>query len=200
MTEIQQNRYDQLVRRVNNIVAPGSMVGDALSELFPTIDVESLLMELMFLSGTKHGFGSTALASSAGNNNHHQLFNPAESGNIVILTRVTFHSTVAQQINYVTANIALTDDVSNLRVRDTRDGILAQPVAELRTVQIAGSLPTVGALFVINNVNSILEKNNGLFVLAPGTGITFATTTQNTTNTLTWFWRERVAQAAELNF
>jgi len=200
VTEIQQNRYDQLLRRVNNIVSPGSMVADALNELFPMIDVESLVMDLSFLSGTKHGIASQAFAPSAGELNHYQLFNPADSGNIITLTRVDLHTTASQQFEYDVSAAAIGTSTATHRLRDTRDAVTDQPVGQVRGVQQAGGLPTVGALFVIANTQSTIENQKGLFVLAPGTGVTFATTTNNTTATLTFQWRERVAQAAELNF
>jgi len=200
MTEIQQNRYDQLIRRVNNIVAPGSMVGDALNELFPMIDVESLVMDLAFLAGSKHGLGTSVLTPSVGNLNHHQLFNPADSGNILTLTQVYLHSSATQQFEYVAATSALSILNGNVIKRDTREGVIAVPVGQIRTVQQAAGLPTIGAIFVVSDVQQLLENNNGLFVLAPGTGVTFASTIANIDSTLTFMWRERVAQAAELNF
>ncbi len=45
--ELQQNRYDQLIRRVGGIIGPGSKVVEALGELFPVIDVENVPGELL---------------------------------------------------------------------------------------------------------------------------------------------------------
>jgi len=57
VTELQQNRYDQLLRRVGDLKGPGSKVNDVLQELFPTIDVENVPGELLFLMGTHIGLG-----------------------------------------------------------------------------------------------------------------------------------------------
>lgn len=200
MTEIQQNRYDQLIRRVNNIVSGGSMVSDALSELFPMIDVENLKTELQLLSGTRLGFATSTLIASALDQNHHQLFNPVDSGLIVVLERVDFNDQTAQLIEYALAELPLTNSTANHALRDTREGILRQPVAQVRDVQQPGSLPRFGSFRVEPDVTFTLADKRGLFLLAPGTGLSFSTTVLNTTSNVTFQWRERVAQPAELSF
>ncbi len=200
MTEIQQNRYDQLLRRVNNIVAPGSMVGDALNELFPTIDVETRNVELAFLSGWRLAFSSTNQGATVGNNNLVQLFNPAGSGLLVVPTLVTVSSRSLQLIEYGLSTTPLTDFTANVAVRDTRTGILQPVVAQLRSVTQVGSIATFGQFFVEADVAQTLQSDAGLFMLAPGTGLTFSTTVQNSEFQTNWLWRERNAEPAELNF
>jgi len=200
MTELQQNRYDKLLRRVGGMIGAKSMVNDALGELFPTIDTESLLMELAYLADTKHGISTVQQVASVGDLNHHQLFNPADSGMLVILTRVDVQCATVQLIEFDTTATALADLTANHKLRDTRDGIIAQPVAQARGVQQVGGLPLVGGFITEVNVNLTIEETNGLFVLAPGTGVTFATTTANVDSTVMFWWRERVAQTSELQF
>ena len=200
MTEIQQNRYDQLVRRVNNIVAPGSMVSDALSELFPVLELESLKTELQLLGKTRLAFGNTTLLASVGDLNHHQLFNPVDSGMLVVLERMDINSATSQLIEYGLATVALADFTANQAFRDTREGILQPVVAQARDVQQVGSIARFGAFRIIANTTFTMQDKQGLFLLAPGTGITFASVTANTVTNVTFQWRERVAQPAELNF
>lgn len=200
MTEIQQNRYDQLVRRVANIVAGGSMVSDALSELFPTLDVETLNLELGLLSGWRFGFSSTVQTQLAANLNHSQIFNPADSGQLVVLERVDLFSATAQRVEFVLATAGLTNLTANEALRDTREGILAPPVAQIRNVQQVGGLPQFGIATIEAGVTFTLNEKKGLFVLAPGTGVTFATTIVNSSLNTSYLWRERAAQPAELKF
>lgn len=200
MTEIQQNRYDQLVRRVANIVSSGAIVGDALNELFPMIDVESLNSELAFLAKWKLAFSSTTQLASVGNNSHTQLFNPADSGMIVVLERVDLNTSAGQPIRYALADIPLTNLTANEALRDTREGITQIPVAQCRDVQQVGGLALFGVLVLQFDQTFTLEEKRGLFTLAPGTGVTFATTVTNTELTANYLWRERVGEPAELNF
>jgi len=200
VTELQQNRYDQLLRRVGGLIGAKSMVNDALTELFPMIDVENLNAELALPAGTRLAFGSISFVASAGDLNHAQLFNPAGSGSVVILERVDIRSSALQDVRYGLATAGLTNFTANQALRDTREGILTQPVAQVRDVQQVGGIAQFGQIIVRGDITFTLREKRGLFVLGPGTGITFATTLANTTGSLTFLWRERVAEQSELNF
>jgi len=200
MTELQQNRYDKLLRRVGGLIGAKSMVNDALGELFPTIDVESLNAELGLLSGWRLGFGSTDQLASAGNTNHSQLFNPAGSGSLVVLERVDFRTPASAVVRYALATAGLTNFTANVALRDTREGVTVAPLAQLRDVQQPGGVALFGSIVLQAGVTFTIEDKNGLFVLAPGTGLTFATTIQNINFTVNYLWRERVAEASELQF
>jgi len=200
MTEIQQNRWDQLIRRTANIVSPGSMVGDALNELFPVLDVETLNAELAFLSGWNLAMASSTLNASVTETNHHQLFNPAGSGQIIVLERVDIRSSALVFVRFLTTATALTDFTSNSLKRDTRAGVTAIPVGQVRDVQQVGGVSLVGVIVVRADVNEVIAEKKGLFTLAPGTGVTFATVSLNVATSINFWWRERVAEPAELNF
>jgi len=200
VTEIQQNRWDQLVRRVANITSPGSMVNDSLTELFPVLDVETLKAELLALSGTRIAFGAQNHASSAGDLNHAQIFNPENSGAIITVTRVDFRAAATMDIRYAMAVLPLTDLNANEAYRDGRLLQIGKPVGQLRSVQQAAGIPIVGSFLVEGNITRTMESDEGLFVLSPGTGITWATTVTGTASIFSFMWRERVAEPAELNF
>jgi len=176
------------------------MVNDALAELFPMIDVETLKAELQLLSGTRLGFGATSQAAAAAVLAHSQLFNPVDSNMIVVLERVDLSTPTGQLIEYALATSPLSGGASNRAVRDTREGILQLMVGQVRDVTQAGGLPSFGLISVLSDQNEAIEDKRGVFVLAPGTGITFATTLVNTTFRVSYMWRERVAEPAELNF
>lgn len=199
MTELQQNRYDKLLRRVGGLIGPGSMVNDALTELFPTIDVESLNAELSLPLDWRLGFASDNLGPTAGQLNLIQLFNPAASGNLVVLERVDLRTDSDQFVAYATVNAALTNVVAS-DVRDTREGIQNPPTAEVRDVTQVGGIANIGLIFCQTNVIQTIEEKRGLFVLAPGTGVTFVNAAANTSLMCSFFWRERAAEASELQF
>jgi len=200
MTEIQQNRWDQLVRRAANIVAPGSMVNDSLNELFPFIDVESLSLELQYLATWRPAFASHSHAASVGNFGLTQIFNPADSGMLLVVTRIDSRIAADAILRFVLADTPITTFGIVGQLRDTRTGIDDRPVGQVRFATQAGGLTFEGQVFLLANVNHTFEDAKGLFVLRPGTGVTFAASVNNTATMHNFFWKERVAEAAELNF
>jgi len=198
--ELQQNRYDQLIRRVGGIIGAGSKVSEALSELFPVIDVERVPIELLFLAGTSLGQGSSLQPGVAANLNHSQLFNPAGSGQLLTLTSVIISTEGSEVVEYTTTETPLTTDVGNVIPRDTRAGLTAPIVGQVRTVTQVAGLPGIGQILIQNAASFVFEPPGGLFVLAPGTGVTFADTVLNRDFRVNYMWRERVATEAELNF
>ena len=200
VTELQQNRYDKLLRRVGGLIGAKSMVNDALGELFPTLDVENVPGELLRLQGTFLGMCRSLNQPVIGDTNHHQLFNPADSQNLVVVTSVYPQSNTAQYMRAAVVNAALTNDVGNVVRRDTRDGVTARLVAENRAVQQPGGIASHLAWRVLANEQYQLTDPNGLWILFPGTGITIATESTNVQSSVSWFWRERPFQPSEDQF
>lgn len=199
MTELQQNRYDQLLRRVGGLIGAKSMVNDALTELFPMVDVEDLKAELALISGSRLAFSSTFQLADPVDLNHSQLFNPTDSNNLIVLERLDIRASIAQNIEYQLATVALADFTANHALRDTRLGIPTAPVGQVRSVEQAGGLAQFGLIWEDTNGKTIEDKR-GLFVLAPGTGLTIATTVANADFIVSYLWRERVAETSELQF
>lgn len=199
MAEIQQNRYDQLVRRVSSIVGPGSMVAEAITELFPMLDVENLPAELLLLSGTRTAGTSVQNGAVAALNRQAQVFNPVGSGNLLIVTSAVVFSGTAQTINYGLASATLATAVINPRFRDGRMGGTEVPVGLHFVDQLVGGAPSTYRQ-PVNGTDAVkLVDENSLVVCPPGFGFQVSTTTVNTDLIWSVFWRERVAQASELN-
>ena len=200
MTEIQQNRYDQLVRRVANVVGGGSQVNDTLNELFPTIDVENVPIELFALMGTTVATAGSLLVISAGDINKHQLFNPPDSGALLVLTTAILNCSVATRFELQLTAAALADDVGNVVGRDTRKAAATDIVGQNRSEQSpAGTAPIV-QIRVEQNVSFTLQDPDGLFVIFPGFGVTAAPVTAAQQSLVQFFWRERAFEPAENNF
>lgn len=200
MTEIQQNRWDQLIRRASNIVGGGSQVNDTLNELFPTIDVENVPIELLALSGTTVAVAGSLLTASALDINKHQLFNPVGSNSMLVVTTMLLRSNTAGNARIAISATALTDAVGNEIRRDTRRGVAARVVGQNRSLQSAAG---ISAHFLVTLEAAVLltvNDQNGLFVLFPGTGVTFAGPVVNVATACTFLWRERVIEPAEDNF
>jgi len=199
-SEIQQNRYDQTIRRVAGIVGPGSKVAEALAELFPTIDLENLPMELLALGGIRTGSASVRLAGVAAEIPKIQLFNPENSGNIVTVTSIFISVESAALIEFNTTAVQISTPVGGEEQRDTRFGIANPTATIILQESSAGGIPTSWGIELLANTPFTLQDPNGVVVLAPNTGVTVDTAETNRTLLVTFFYRERAAEKAELSF
>jgi len=199
VTEIQQNRWDRLIRRAAGIVGGGSQVNDTLNELFPVIDVERIPGELLALSGWRLGMCSAQLTVSAGETNHHQLFNPLGSQALIVVTRVNFVSrTQTTSFRFSTFLGAQQTLAGNERRRDTRAGTLANLVAQQRTDQnlVSGGLDF--RIRTLVDVEGSLTDDNGVAILFPGTGLTCSVEAVAQLTTVSFMWRERIFEPSEI--
>ena len=197
MTEIQQNRWDRLVRRVAGIVGGGSQVNDTLNELFPTIDVENVPGELLALANMRLGWVSGLLAASAAERNHHQIFNPEGSGTLIVITRVVAFCSVTSIFRFSNFIGQLPTLAGNERPRDTRRGTLAEMTAQHRTDQSAVSGGLDFQMISLANTMQVLEDRNGISILFPGTGLTVSNQTLDIDSTVSFMWRERAFEPSE---
>ncbi len=198
--DLQQTRYDQLIRRVGGIIGPGSKVGEALEELFPVIDVERVPGELLLLSGTRVCLGSFSLTSDALERPRVQLFNPVGSGNLVTVSTVIIFSIQTITVNYTVNNIALTDGQGTERFRDFRLGGIARPTTQIRSDSLVATTDAIGHMRISGSEPEYLNDENGVAVLSPGSGLEIGGTGIQTFVGATFFWRERTALESELLF
>lgn len=199
MTELQQNRYDQILRRVGDLKGPGSKVREVLTELFPMIDVENVPGELLALEGTVLGVGAIGILGAAGQTGKIQLFNPVDSGRLVTVTGLLLSTNTTQVLRVAIANASLSGGVATEVVRDLRRGIVIRPGSQIFSETSAGLVNANLIFRLLANTPFFLKDDNGLFVLSPGTGLSAGPATVATQIDGTFFWRERVAQPSELN-
>ena len=198
--ELQQTRYDRLIRRVGGIIGPGSKVAEALSELFPVIDVERVPAELLVLGGTSLALGSTVIASIAAERPAAQLFNPAGSQKIITVTHVYVSTNQAQQIRWNINATELLNVIVGSQFRDSRLGIGTIPTGIIRDESKAASTVARGQARVISGETLHLTDENAVAVLSPGFGLEVGGANVLTTLNVSFDWRERPAEASELNF
>lgn len=198
--ELQTARYDNLLRRLGGLLGPGSKVTETLSELFPVVETENLPAELLFLGGWLTGMNTQIVDPVVGQTSRVQVFNPLGSGKIAVLTNVHINSAnngqpgIAWQINE-TPLAALNPGIT----RDTHAGF-AVGTAVGTTELTTGNTPMAGEFRLPDLTTFNFHLENGIAVLAPGSGVEFGTTADNIQLTATFFWRERVALPSELNF
>ena len=198
MTELQTNRYDQLLRRVGDLKGPGSKVNDVLQELFPTIDVENIPGELLFLMGTRIGWAAAAKTPTAGKRSGIQLFNPAGSGQLITVSSVILSANLLCNFTWGLVNLALATNTGIPRLRDARVGIGPSGVSQLRTSPDAIALVS-GQARVASNTTISLSDINSFCVLSPGTGLSVVGAV-DAGIFITFNYRERVAEPSELTF
>jgi len=199
LTELQQSRYDAVLRRVGDLKGPGSKVNDVLTELFPMFDVENLQPELFLLGGQVLGMGSSELSAGAGLTPNIGIFNPLNSGKLITVTLVTASMTSSTVLLWSTAHTAFTTLVTTNLSRDTRILAPELPVGQIREETAAGLLTANGRVRIQASTPFILTDPNGLAVLAPGGGFAIGGGSFQSTLNASFFWRERVAEPSELN-
>lgn len=197
--EVQQTRWDRLIRRVSGSIGPGSRVGETLSELFPVLDVERVPGELLFLGGTKLGWGGAQKAADAGKKPGIQLFNPVDSGHLVTVELVNISGNFSGQIFIGLTTITLPTNTGLGFLRDVRTGTTELTVAQVRT---SGDAIASANMSVRTNTNVLVavEPRNSVAVLASGTGLLLVPSGIDTTLNVGFFWRERPAEQSELQF
>jgi len=197
-SEIQQNRYDQLIRRVAGIIGPGSKVSEVITELFPVFDVENLPAELYALAGTRICMGGGVITSAAAQAPKMGVFNPAGSTSLVTVTGVVYSSPNGDLTSrWGTNTNELATQIGTEIFTDTRFGT-QRPVGRIGTESAVALASATGQARFLANTPITMVFPNDLFVLAPGTGFEIGLTGNVKTIHTAIYWRERPALPAEL--
>lgn len=201
MSEILQARYDQLVRRVANLVGPGSKVNDVISELIPVVDLERVPMELLRLGGIRSGVAGAMNAAGAGQFQSTQLFNPVDSNVIATVTSVFLSvdvgATVLFNVDLGSVGVQLPNAP---QLRDNREVFPNQPTCQLfQTGALVAPINADGQFRAFDDHMWHMHDPNGIAVLAPGGGLAFGLGESSKILWTTFLWRERSAEASELS-
>ena len=198
--DLQQARYDQLLRRVGALYGPGSKVTEVLQELFPVIDVENVPSELLRLSGWQLAAGSTELTAAVAEFAKIQVFNPVGSGKIATVTLAQVSTGVVASFRWSTDTVALTTRAGTERTRDMRFAFNEQPACQIRRESAATLTDQNGRVTVPAGDSYSIEDPNDIAILVPGSGFEFGAEAANTFVRATFQWRERLFQDSEVNF
>jgi len=201
MAELQQNRYDKLIRRVGGIIGPGSMVSESISELFPMIDVENLPAELYALMGTRIAFGASQVQAGGGLTPQIQIFNPVDSATIITVTRMIWSSDIDNGLTWDINSVPFTTLTTRGSLRDTRLVETAPnlSVGEIRVQSSAVPVPASGVSIYLARTTVDIRDENGLAVLSPGFGFNTGAAGVASLLNVTYYWRERTLESSEVN-
>jgi len=200
--EVQQTRWDRIIRRVSGSIGPGSRVSETVSDLIPVLDIERVPGELLLLGGTTPGFAGATAPGGVGQWAIVELFNPLDSNNLVTVTTCFIGSTTTQLIRWGLEITQIGTVLPNSpRSRDLRMLFPSQPVAQLSSDGGLGAPSSAFGLFRLTaDTTFTVHDPNGVMILAPGTGISFGTTDANTDVFANFLWRERPVEQSELQF
>jgi len=198
LSQLNQNRYDQLMRRVADLKGPGSKVNDVLTELFPVLDVEQAPAELLLLAGTRLCMG-TASVAAGGPGNFTTIFlrNPGDSGVIARLFYVSLAGTDGTILLGPSLNSA--PQVGTLANADGRI------FGDDPTLQLQGNNNNLVAGVVFNTLVTGAdgfiqwEPPVAIGVITPGTAFSFGRSVADLSLRVNVMWIERPAQPSELN-
>jgi len=197
--EVQQTRWDRLVRRVSGSIGPGSRVSETLTELFPVLDVENVPAELLVLGGTRMASGFTSESAVAANFQFSELFNPVGSGSIITLLSMAIDSTSQNIAMALTSGSFTNNNPTRVGFTDGRLLDASVPVGQCRD-ETAGAVGVqhyfLDPTFFAAN---LFEPTKAIAVLSPGTGYATHTVTVNTSMTIGYIWIERAAEPSELS-
>ena len=196
--EVQQTRWDRIIRRVSGSIGPGSRVSETLSELFPVLDVERVPAELLVLGGTRMAMGRTSAAAVAANVPCAMLRNPGGSGVLITVHQVRFSSTTAQVVTGgPTLNTLATAGATAFA--DTRLSLTNRPTGLVLSEALLVGAPDFFRFNVQQSIDTVWTVPKAIAVLAPGTALAICGSTVNTQFSSAWSWQERSAEESELS-
>lgn len=197
--EVQQTRWDRIIRRVSGSLGPGSRVSETISELFPMIDIENVPGELLLLGGTQISMGETTQSATVANVAQSMLRNPADSKNLLTLTQMVIFSGTAQIISLgPTLNVFANAGAEV--IRDTRRGPAEPPVGLLLSGIALAPAPNFFRMRLNGTQHIVFKDRNGIAVIAPNSAFAISCNTVNTDLFVGYMWRERPAEESELQF
>jgi len=197
--EIQQNRYDRLMRRVAGIIGPGSKVSEVLTELFPTLDVENVPSELLILMGTNTCFGGGLITGAAGQSPKAGIFNPAGSNTICTITDFWAGSNISNTVIRWGLNTNELGTIINTEdFTDTRNPLAQLPVGRIATESAVALANATGQQRVLGNTPLHIEGKNDIATLRPGIGFEVGSSIVASLLFFTFYWRERPLEPAEV--
>jgi len=198
LTALNQNRYDQLLRRVGDLKGPGSKVNDALTELFPMLDVENVPAELLLLQGSRLCMASVPIgAGGPGFFSTVILRNSGGSGALGRLIEVHVESASTTVVFGPTQN---SNSAAGARAfADTR--VFGE--GTVLVTQGNNNLLALGSDFWRVNTNPqgtyVWRPPAAISVIAPGGGFQVTNNSADVALQVNFLWIERQAQPSELN-
>lgn len=206
-TPLQISRWDRLLRRLGNVVGEGAIATGMLEDVFPVLDVENLQTDSWHYTGWRIAQGANTVAAAAGQTPRIFLDNPPGSNKLVIVDQISMFADATTEVrigpNPLTAARAATGPSLLFDMRyEVSSGGAAMDLPTTTTFgeSSLGPVPNDAGRFslqVANRMESLIPFK-GMAVLPPGRSLSVRGLTVAATLTVTFFFRERVGEPAEL--
>jgi len=197
--EVQQTRWDRIIRRVSGSIGPGSRVSETVSELFPMLDVERVPGELLILGGTGIAHGGGAITGAAGQVPTAQLFNPIGSNTLVTISHVYVAFQLVGTVRWGTTIAPRGTVIATQVFRDMRRVLPTLPVAQVRQETAVAFASGTNQTRLLAATTLHLEDENSVAVLPPGSGFEIGSNVLLNTIFYSFYWRERPVEESELS-
>lgn len=196
-------RYSSIWRRIT-----GSKGRDPRTPL-PVVVLENDRPEYYLSGEARPWAGAASLTAGVGNNARIQVFNPANSGVISVVTslRASFEAVAASFVlNGIIGDTALTTNTTGINIADTRSGVISGissqrlVTTQLRTADTApgGVTSSIYSFRIpVGFLDIPLEVLTRPLVLGPGSGIFVSHGTTNALLSLTAEGYERALESGE---
>ena len=206
-TPLQISRWDRLLRRLGNLVGEGAIATGILEDVFPVLDVENLQTDSWHYAGWRMAQGANTVAAAAGQTPRIFLDNPPDSGNLVVVDQIYMFADAVTEVRIGPNPLAAARTFNgpsllfDMRYEvSTGGGPQDTPAAGTFGESSLGPLPNDAGRFSIQVANRMenVTPFKGMAVLPPGRSLSVRGLTIAGTLTVTFFFRERVAEPAEL--
>jgi len=198
--EVQQTRWDRIIRRVSGSIGPGSRVSETLTEVMPVIDLERVPAELLLLGGTRMAMGFSTEPAVVDNFQLSMLSNPAGSNAIITLYSLSMSSTGTAGFGLNTTRDTYAN--TNLTTTEFTDGrLLPSQIPVGAILDVASVVAATESYLLITPLGDsvVFAPRPAIAVLTPGTAFSVANRQLNKTLLVNYTWTERPAEESELN-
>ena len=197
MSRIQTARYEQFTKRLLRLVG-GSIMPLVQNDLSPVLNIEDPSDQALFF-WRGHRLASAAIlgqAPAAGEFASVSLFNPLQSGKLLVLLNHDLHGNSAIRVGYSFSQTRTLNVESTLSFCDTRASLVSVPSGEVGNDSFAAIPARIWE--VLANTTPSAGEPLWTCVLAPGTGVFWTALTADTQIQVFPQWLERTAETTEL--
>ena len=156
--------------------------------IVPTLEISALSDVSTAASGANDALGRAFIAGVAAQFSHGQLFNPANSGNILLCRQVIGVSDITTDMNIARHDVALTTLGTGKDWADFRRS--GNPVGEMRSQTDAGGFGTTIYTARVQSDSFFLVTFPSPLVLAPGQGVLIRHRVFASELSASFFWTE----------
>src|SRR5260370_38409319 len=202
--EILAGRFNRALQKFFGMKG-GPPAAQLASEISTNVQFNQMGADFRWLEGWERFWSFVAAGPSVGNNNGVQLRNPATSGIVVVIEKISFFQNGADFLNVTVAHLGGPQaDLTNVNASDRVDNrgrvnstlvVSSFSPATLLAIQTQRWSGNTASL----EVTEIVTENQELMMLS-GDVMRFTCIGQNLQTTMNFIWRERAREESETKY